>query len=350
MSTRWRWTAAGAVVATVVAVTAAFTHRSREPAEPSAAAYATSTAPVDRRSLVSQTRVAATWGYAGDYAVVNQAPGTITALPKIGKVVRQGHVLYRVSGRPVVLLYGRVPVYRALSYGMTGRDVTELNTALVRLGYGHMGSRRHFGLETGYALERLQHHLGVSRTGRLALGDAVFLPGAVRVTGKQGVLGSPARPGMTLMSATSPTPMVSVDLDAGQQTQVATGDKVTITLPAGTTTPGVVSSVGKVAKKPARGSAPTITVRVRPTEPGKVELDQAPVQVSIVTGQVRDALVVPVSALLAQAGGGYAVEVTGPRSNRLVAVTPGLFDDADGLVEVTGPELAAGQRVVVPTA
>jgi hypothetical protein len=33
-----------------------------------------------------------------------------------------------------------------------------------------------------------------------------------------------------------------------------------------------------------------------------------------------------------------------------VAVSPGMFDDADGLVQVTGPGLAAGQHVVVPTA
>jgi hypothetical protein len=59
-------------------------------------------------------------------------------------------------------------------------------------------------------------------------------------------------------------------------------------------------------------------------------------------------LVVPVDALLALASGGYAVEVVGPGGARhLVAVTPGLFDDADGLVQVDG-ELRDGQRVVVP--
>ena len=56
------------------------------------------------------------------------------------------------------------------------------------------------------------------------------------------------------------------------------------------------------------------------------------------------------TALLAQSGGGYAVEVVGPGGNHhLVAVSLGLFDDADGLVQVTGSGLAAGQEVVVPT-
>jgi hypothetical protein len=64
---------------------------------------------------------------------------------------------------------------------------------------------------------------------------------------------------------------------------------------------------------------------------------------------VRGALVVPVTALLARSGGGYAVEVVGAGArNRLVPVSLGLFDDADGLVQVTGSRLTAGQGVVVP--
>jgi multidrug efflux pump subunit AcrA (membrane-fusion protein) len=147
--------------------------------------------------------------------------------------------------------------------------------------------------------------------------------------------------------------MVTVNLDAAQQTEVTAGDQVTITLPGGQTTPGVVSSVGKVATQPSpgtSGSTPTIIVKVTATDPKAAGgLDQAPVQVSITTGRVSNALVVPVTALLAQAGGGYAVEVAGPRGNHLVAVSPGMFDSADGLVQVTGSGLSAGQHVVVPT-
>ena len=51
-----------------------------------------------------------------------------------------------------------------------------------------------------------------------------------------------------------------------------------------------------------------------------------------------------------RSGGGYAVEeVTGSGRHYLVPVSLGLFDDADGLVQVIGPGLAAGQHVVVPT-
>jgi hypothetical protein len=61
-------------------------------------------------------------------------------------------------------------------------------------------------------------------------------------------------------------------------------------------------------------------------------------------------LVVPVTALLAQSTGGYAVEVVRAGAhNHLVPVALGLFDDADGLVQITATGLAAGQEVVVPT-
>jgi hypothetical protein len=73
------------------------------------------------------------------------------------------------------------------------------------------------------------------------------------------------------------------------------------------------------------------------------------VQVGITTASVRDALVVPVTALLAQSTGGYAVEVVGTgQTEHLEPVSLGLFDDANGLVAVTGPHLAAGQKVTVP--
>jgi hypothetical protein len=94
-------------------------------------------------------------------------------------------------------------------------------------------------------------------------------------------------------------------------------------------------------------------VDVTPSDPRATGAwDQAPVQVGITTDSVPDALVVPVTALLAQSSGGYAVEIAGAgagtNNSHLIPVSLGLFDDADGLVQVTGAGLAAGQRVVVP--
>jgi uncharacterized protein YijF (DUF1287 family) len=332
-----------------------------------------SLATVTRQSLSSQTQVSATLGYAGSYSVVNQAQGTITSFPAVGQVISQGQVLYQVSGSPVVLLYGSTPAYRALSEGMSGADVEQLNADLVTLGFASSSNldpkSDYFGGETAYALKLLERALGIDQTGTLALGQAVFLPTAVRITAILATLGGPAQPGSPLLSATSTARQVTIALDASQQSEVRPGDHVTITLPNNQTTPGVISSVGTVATTPSSGSSgagsgsgssgsgsgssgtPTIAVQVTPNDPAATgSWDQAPVNVTITTATVHDALVVPVDSLLALSSGGYAVEVVGPGGIRtLVDVSLGLFDDADGLVQVTGSGLSAGQRVVVPS-
>jgi hypothetical protein len=332
-------------------------------------AYPTSTVIVTRQSLSSEIPVNATLGYGGSYEVVNQASGILTQLPPPGKVIAEGQVLYEVSGRPVVLLYGSTPAYRSLSEGtnsgVTGPDVRELNADLVAMGYASSSEipagSDVFSSWTTLGVEKLQSALGVSVNGTLTLGEAVFLPSAARITSVSATLGASAPPGQAIMSATSTTRVVTVDLDTSQQSEVAAGDRVAITLPDNVITPGVVTSLGKVATEsslsspnlggPSSSGSATIAVLVTPTNPDATGTwDQAQVTVDIRTASVKDALVVPVNALLALSGGGYAVEVTGSHGVRhLVAVTPGLFDDAEGLVQVSGSGLSAGEHVVVPS-
>jgi hypothetical protein len=322
---------------------------------------ATSTATVTRQSLSQTTAVSGTLGYAGDYTVLGQLQGTITALPAVGQVIRQDQVLYRVDSNPVVLLYGSTPAYRTLKEGataadVTGQDVAELNHDLVVLGYVDKSdvdsAWDEFGWATKAGIEKLQEHLGVDQTGELDLGQVVFLPTAARVTSLSAKLGGPATG--AVLSAMSTTRQITVNLDASLQSLIHKGDTVTITLPDKHTTPGVVSSVGTVATTPsgtsASNSTPTIPVQITPTRPADTgSLDQAPVQVAISTATVHNALTVQVNALLALSGGGYAVEVAdADGTHHLVTVSLGLFDDADGLVQVTGSGLAAGQHVVVP--
>jgi hypothetical protein len=172
----------------------------------------------------------------------------------------------------------------------------------------------------------------------------VFLPSAIRVTTVPGALGAAAAG--PVLAATSARRVVTIALDAAQQSQVQAGDTVRVTLPDGRATPGVVSAVGKVA---TGGNNPTITVIVTLNHPKAAgALDQAPVTVAITTATVKHALVVPVTALLARPAGYAVEEVTAGGRHHLVPVRPGLFDAAAGLVQVTGPGLAAGQTIVVP--
>ena len=365
-----RWRVALAVIVVVAAAAGAFAvadvwKGTTAPGAGGTGAFKTATAIVARRTLVSQTQVSAMLAGAGSYSVVNQASGTLTRLPAAGKLVRQGQALYQVDGLPVVLLYGHVPAWRTLSAGMTGADVRELNVALVRLGYASaaaLGPRAgwdYFSSETVYALERFQVHLGVTNpTGSLALGQAVFLPSAVKITAWATAVapGAGATAGAVLMTATSDSPVVTIALDTSQQAEVRAGDTVSVTLPRGNVTPGVVTSVGTVATTNATTHATTITVLVALKHPAQVrQLSSAPVTVSITTGVARNAMVVPVTALLAQpargpgeAGGGYAVEVAGAGGHHLIPVSVGMIDNATGLVQVTSSRLTVGQRVVVP--
>jgi HlyD family secretion protein len=159
-----------------------------------------------------------------------------------------------------------------------------------------------FDAATEYGVKKLQATLGVTENGTLALGQVVFLPAAARVTSVTSTLGAPIQAGQTVMAATSTTRQVSIALDADQQSEVAVGDHVMITLPNNQTTPGVISSVGTVAaaaSSESSDSAATVTVLVSPTDPAVTGSgDQVPVEVSVTTKAVSNALVVPVDALL----------------------------------------------------
>ena len=379
--TTWLLAALAVLAAGVAAGGVAVTSGAKQ-ASAAAQPAAAQTAQVERRTLSAMVSQPGTLTYrarsdGSPYSVINEARGTYTKLPALGQVISQGHVLYRVNDRPVVLLHGSTPAYRALSDGTTGPDVTELNADLVALGYAPAAqlsrTSASFGWATTAAVEKLQAALGVTQNGTLTLGEAVFEPTAVRVTSVSAQPGGSAQRGETVLQGTSTARQVQVALDAAQQTSVAAGDRVSITLPNNQTTPGVVSSVGAVATCPSSSgsggsgstsaapgtdtcssassgsSTPTITVDVTPSHPAATGTwDQAPVQVGITTASVPKGLVVPVTALVARSDGGYAVEVVAAGArNHLVPVSLGLFDDAHGLVAVTGSGLAAGQEVVV---
>jgi hypothetical protein len=343
---RFRWVAVG-VVAVLVAgggAGAAWRVGAFKHASPSVntGAPAPATKAVVREDISQTTSVNATLGYAGSYTVTGKGAGTLTSLPSAGKVIGQGQVLYRVdNGTPVVLLYGSIPDWRTMSEGTTGSDMTQLNHDLVTLGYANSGDIGalgwdYYSWETRYAVELLEEHWGVSNpSGSLSLGSVVFEPEALRVSTVMGSLGGPASG--PIFSATSDRHVVTVSLSTSMEPEVKAGDAVSVTLPDGSSTPGVITSVGAVAS--GSGSNATIPVSVKLTDSKAAgNLDQAPVTVYITTASSSGpVLVVPVGALVAQPSGGYAVNVVGAgNSQHLVPVTPGIIDDNSGMVQVTG--------------
>jgi hypothetical protein len=320
---------------------------------------AMSTTPVVRTNLTNTVQVGGTVSYAQSYTVINQAAGTAyTWLPAVGAVVRRGHELYEVDGTPVTLFYGLRPQWRALSAGIVpGPDVAQLEQNLIALGYGRqLTVSDYYTAATAYAVDLWQAAAGLPVTGAVPLGQLAFAPGPLRIARDAPSLGSPPQPGSPVLTATSTVPVVTARLPVTQEYLVRPGDQVTVTLPDGvTTTDGVVTVVSSVATAGPSGagaSGPdTVAMTVRLVHPSVTgSLDQAPVSVSIVSARVRDVLAVPISALVALAGGGYAVQVVeaARAAVRLVPVRTGLFSDT--LVQVSGQGIAAGLSIEVPSA
>jgi peptidoglycan hydrolase-like protein with peptidoglycan-binding domain len=341
------------------------------------------TAPVIRTDLTNTVQVSAALGFAGSYTVANQMQGTAyTALPPPGQVVRRGHRLYEVDGSPVILLYGPRPEWRDLFLGVApGPDVAQLDANLIALGYATPATLTvsdTFTAATSFAVQRWQSALGVTVTGVVPAGQVAYAPGPLRVAAQDVTLGAAAQPGVAVLTATSARPVVSAALPVGQEYLVRRGDQVSVTLPDGTrSVPGVITAISRVASsassdgagQPSPGpSAPgglgfgesgsgrsgsggggnTVEVTVRLAHPRAAGgLDQAPVTVNIVSARASGVLAVPISALVALAGGGYAVQVITGGTAHLTGVRTGLFNSS--LVQVTGPGLWPGLRVEVPS-
>jgi multidrug efflux pump subunit AcrA (membrane-fusion protein) len=159
-------------------------------------------------------------------------------------------------------------------------------------------------------------------------------------------LGDVVGPGTSLYEATDNAQEITASLRADRRRLAHVGDKVGILLPGGATTTGTIRSIGAVAKTSPDGSTSTITLQIALDDASVAAgYDQATVSVEITTQVANDVLAVPVTALVALRGGGYAVEVVHGGTSELVRVEPGMF--ADSLVEVSGSGLAAGDTVVV---
>jgi peptidoglycan hydrolase-like protein with peptidoglycan-binding domain len=235
-----------------------------------------------------------------------------------------------------MLLAGGVPAWRPFGTGMTdGPDVRQLQADLIA---GHFAGgllttpTGHYDLATADAVERWQAARGLAVTGTIALGQVVFLPAAVLVGPVNVAAGEAAAAGQRPYQVTTAQRIVTVPLNPTLP-PTAAGEKVTIILPSQARVPGTISA-----------ASPTLlTVSPRGATGNGANV---PVQVALAVQSARGVLAVPVTALLALAGGGYGLEVVTPSGvHRLVGVSAGLF--ASGQVQVSGPGITAGTRVVV---
>jgi len=318
------------------------------------AAATTATAVVERRDLVDRESIGGTLGYAGAAPLRAGVTGTLTAVRDPGAIVRRGQSLYDVDDAPAAwLLYGSLPAWRDFTAGMAeGADVRQLERNLRALGYDpdhDMTLDDDWTGATTAAVVRFQDDHGLTEDGTLTQGEVVFRDGATRVGEVKAAVGQSIAPGAEIAQLSSTEREVTVDIEANRQALARKGDAVTVELPNGTSARGRITDVGKVAEQPASEEAdPTIaiTITLRGGKGRGTGLDQAPVDVGFARERRKGVLAVPVIALLARAGGGFAVEsVDDAGRRRLVPVEPGTY--AEDYVEVAGSGLREGMRVVV---
>ncbi|WP_205826232.1 peptidoglycan-binding protein [Microbispora catharanthi] len=297
--------------------------------------------PVLRQTLTRTEPVNGVLGYGTTVPVPGAGQGTITWLPAPAAVLRRGRAVFRADDRPVPLFYGPLPLYRTLRPGLSGRDVRLVERNLWALGYRGFTVDGHFSTATSTAVRAWQRKLHLPRTGVVEPSSLVVTPGPVRVAAVSAHLGDPASGPVLTYSGTRR--VVTVALDVALQDLARRGSAAVITLPDGRTVRGRVATVGRVASAAHQEGGPsTIAVTVTTRDQKALgRFDQAPVVVGLRGASAKNVLTVPVTALLARPGGGYAVRV----GIRQVPVEVGLF--ADGRVEVRG--VAAGTLVGVPS-
>ena len=295
----------------------------------------------------------------GSSSGAEQEAATLTGVAPEGRTVERNGVLYEVNGEAVRLLYGTIPMYRTLAEGIDdGDDVAALESNLAALGYDPGTVDDHFDSSTKAAVAQWQEDMGAEVTGKVELGQVVFAPGPRRIGDVKVDVGTVLGDGTEVMETTSTRRVVSVDLDTNKQSLARKGDGVVVTLPSGRTVRGRITRVGKVAEVEQDGgsgdtgegggdedSTISVTVTLKSARAGR-RLDRAPVSVGLAAQVKKKVLAVPVTALLAQVGGGYAVQVQTESGIRTIRVKAGLF--ADGLVEVSGRGLREGMKVVIP--
>lgn len=332
---------------------------------------AATTAQVERRTLTETETVEGILDFGEAHSVTASGNGILTTVAGDDSVVKRGEELFSVNLRPTVLLYGEIPFYRDLQEGMEGQDVMQLQENLIELGFTDDGSLKatgEFDTSTGRAVEAWQESLGQEETGIVTTTDVVFLPESVRVASSQPV-GSLMQPGAQVVEYTSTSQEVRVDLELAQGDLAEKDDSVTVALPDGTELTGTVEATVHSAASSDSGSGddgsgadgmggggeddgaaePTVEVTISLDDTSEAEeYVSATVDVIFVRSETEDALTVPVTALLAVEGGGFAVELPGGAADEdptLVEVEPGVY--ADGYVEVSG-DIQEGDEVVVP--
>ncbi|MEU1850488.1 peptidoglycan-binding domain-containing protein [Streptomyces sp. NPDC019990] len=396
------------VVVAAVAVIGALGLGGGQEEGPGTPPRAGSLVPVTRATLTERTQVDGRLGYGTEIPLPVKATGTVTWLPEPGTTAERGDTLLRVDDRPVVLLYGTLPMYRDLGAAvpasnqdggsgradgrqgdgrpsgqepgtsggkgagpsgaptaegdggggqraraaapreLKGMDVLQFETNLAVLGYTGFTVDERFTARTADAVKRWQKSLGLPQTGTVGVGDVIYSAGRIRI-GHPGV-----RPGAAVgentLTYTGSARKVVVDASAADASWAVRGTAVRVRLPDGRSVNGRVASVGKEATAPEGGEqgsgqgAATVPVTVTVKDQKSLGRLESGPVTVEYVGRRAEDVFTVPVAALVALAEGGYGLETA--EGTFLAVRTGLF--ADGRVEVSGVAVREGLKVRIP--
>jgi peptidoglycan hydrolase-like protein with peptidoglycan-binding domain len=401
---RWMTVAVVGVLTVATAATWALAGQARTPRELAAAASAPPksaiTVPVRFGSLVRTVGLECAAAPSTRVPVPVPVPPdngepVVTALPvKRGGQVSEGKVVMEVSGRPVIVLVGRLPSYRDILPGVSGPDVRQLQRALTRLGLLRQaaGPNGVFDARTRAAVAGLYRARGYPAPGPTAApdprattgqgsrtGDAqgpktddVMVPRRELLTVPQlpaGLgtvktrVGASVKAGDVVIEAGSPVLRCAVP-DPGAVQGLAKGAQASVTSPSGST---VRARVGQVTtgQQGGDGQAPQDTTSPAAGQDGSAGGgDQTVTELLLVPErrikagggyQARIEVekaehsgpIVPSSALWSRAGDRTVVKIVRSGQYSEASVEPGFEVDGEVAVQAAEGTLRQGDQVLV---
>jgi hypothetical protein len=291
----------------------------------------------------------------------------------VGNTVADGKLLADVSGRPVIALRGRFPMYRPLVLGDTGPDVAELQAGLIAAGYAVRDLNGRLGWSTLRAAESLYRRVGYGidsepaadvqatpATGStpnaavppsvsvVEVGELVFVPTLPAVVGAVETPRGPVSDGQPILTLRWGSLDIQASPSAGQETGVKPGDAAEVTIQGlPHDVPAKVRSVGTSAAGGAQGGDTVIVLTPARPLPAAADGETATVLITLsrTAGRVN---AVPLSAIGSAADGSPMLRVVaGNGSIVSVEVETGQVGDGYAELRSAPPSVIVGLRVVV---